>query len=435
MKKMINILLTVSMLTSCIAVPFAANAAEPQTTIVQTSTEENFNISEKLNGDIEAGLEKINVIIQCVIKYDVKSITAEIQNAVAEYAETLDTSVYSADEINQMIGEFKNELGDQKYQEAYSAKYQEICDYIGIDVTEAEFVGTKLSCTLTPEQIYKIADSEYIKGIVIEKSEFVSGEELGYYQVEVTDNKVEEAEKVKELFSKYIEENNLDAKVVGQEKYPDYAQPIIIEFNPQTFQNGSLLEFAEQNNIDRTLFTFVPIINGVPITTANPNGNTQTTTTTTVVQEAQALFNKYFEENKMDARCVTSENYPSNYPPLVIEYATESGTITGPMIVEFAEKNNIDRTLFTVAPTVNGIPMIAQDVDTNVKGDTNCDGQVDMADAVLIMQALANPNKYGIDGTAAVHLTERGKLNGDMDGDGLTVGDAQIIQEMLLGLS
>ena len=435
MKKMINILLTVSMMTSCIAVPFAANAAEPQTAIVQTSTEENFNISEKLKGDIEAGLEKINVIIQCVIKYDVKSITAEIQNAVAEYAETLDTSVYSADEINQMIGEFKNELGDQKYQEAYSAKYQEICDYIGIDVTEAEFVGTKLSCTLTPEQIYKIADSEYIKGLVIEKSEFVSGEELGYYQVEVTDNKVEEAEKVKELFSKYIEENNLDAKVTGQEKYPDYSQPVIIEYNTQTVQNGLLLEFAEQNNIDRTLFTFVPIINGVPITTANPNGNTQTTTTTTVVQEAQALFNKYFEENKMDARCVTSENYPSNYPPLVIEYATESGTITGPMIVEFAEKNNIDRTLFTVAPTVNGVPMIAQDVDTNVKGDTNCDGQVDMADAVLIMQALANPNKYGIDGTAAVHLTERGKLNGDMDGDGLTVGDAQIIQEMLLGLS
>ena len=435
MKKMINILLTVSMLTSCIAVPFAANAAEPQTAIVQTSTEENFNISEKLKGDIEAGLEKIDVIIQCVIKYDVKSITAEIQNAVAEYAETLDTSVYSADEINQMIGEFKNELGDQKYQEAYSAKYQEICDYIGIDVTEAEFVGTKLSCTLTPEQIYKIADSEYIKGIVIEKSEFVSGEELGYYQVEVTDNKVEEAEKAKELFSKYIEENNLDAKVVGQEKYPDYAQPIIIEFNPQTFQNGSLLEFAEQNNIDRTLFTFVPIVNGVPITTANPNGNTQTTTTTTVVQEAQALFNKYFEENKMDARCVTSENYPSNYPPLVIEYATESGTITGPMIVEFAEKNNIDRTLFTVAPTVNGVPMIAQDVDTNVKGDTNCDGQVDTADAVLIMQALANPNKYGVSGTADNHLTEKGKANADMNGDGLTVGDAQVIQEMLLGLS
>ena len=70
----------------------------------------------------------------------------------------------------------------------------------------------------------------------------------------------------------------------------------------------------------------------------------------------------------------------------------------------------------------------------NLKGDANCDGQVDLSDAVMIMQALANPNKYGIDGTAEHHLTEQGKLNADMDGDGLTVGDAQAIQKKLLGL-
>ncbi len=71
---------------------------------------------------------------------------------------------------------------------------------------------------------------------------------------------------------------------------------------------------------------------------------------------------------------------------------------------------------------------------TTLKGDVNCDNEVDMADAVLIMQALANPNKYGIDGTAERHLTEQGKLNGDMNGDGLTVSDAQAIQRKLLGL-
>ena len=69
-----------------------------------------------------------------------------------------------------------------------------------------------------------------------------------------------------------------------------------------------------------------------------------------------------------------------------------------------------------------------------LKGDTNCDGQVDMGDAVLIMQALANPNKYGENGTAENHLTPQGKLNGDMDGNGLTVGDAQSIQLVLLGI-
>lgn len=70
----------------------------------------------------------------------------------------------------------------------------------------------------------------------------------------------------------------------------------------------------------------------------------------------------------------------------------------------------------------------------DVKGDANGDGTVDMADVVLIMQALANPNKYGINGTAEHHLTEQGKANADVDGDGLTVGDAQKIQMKLLGI-
>jgi len=72
--------------------------------------------------------------------------------------------------------------------------------------------------------------------------------------------------------------------------------------------------------------------------------------------------------------------------------------------------------------------------ESTLKGDANCDGQIDLSDAVIIMQSLANPNKYGIDGTAEHHLTEQGKLNGDMNGDGLTVGDAQAIQKKLLGL-
>ena len=77
---------------------------------------------------------------------------------------------------------------------------------------------------------------------------------------------------------------------------------------------------------------------------------------------------------------------------------------------------------------------VVSDVPEILKGDANCDDQVDLSDAVMIMQALANPNKYGIDGTAEHHLTEQGKLNGDMNGDGLTVGDAQAIQRKLLGL-
>ena len=69
-----------------------------------------------------------------------------------------------------------------------------------------------------------------------------------------------------------------------------------------------------------------------------------------------------------------------------------------------------------------------------VWGDANCDGKVDLADAVLIMQALANPNKYGIGGTAEKPLTEKGKAQADVDTSvkGITPDDAVKIQEFLL---
>jgi hypothetical protein len=69
-----------------------------------------------------------------------------------------------------------------------------------------------------------------------------------------------------------------------------------------------------------------------------------------------------------------------------------------------------------------------------VAGDANCDGQVDMSDAVLIMQSICNPNKYGVNGTDAHHITEQGKTNGDVDRNGLTNQDASSVQKFLLGI-
>jgi len=68
-------------------------------------------------------------------------------------------------------------------------------------------------------------------------------------------------------------------------------------------------------------------------------------------------------------------------------------------------------------------------------GDANCDGTIDLADAVIIMQALANPDKYGLNGTAEKHITLQGINNGDVDKtvEGITSNDALRIQEYLLG--
>ncbi len=75
-----------------------------------------------------------------------------------------------------------------------------------------------------------------------------------------------------------------------------------------------------------------------------------------------------------------------------------------------------------------------QPSDNYLRGDANCDGQVNMADAVLIMQAISNPDKYGEgkkDG-----ISSEGVKNGDVDGnnDGLTNKDALLIQKFKLGL-
>ena len=69
-------------------------------------------------------------------------------------------------------------------------------------------------------------------------------------------------------------------------------------------------------------------------------------------------------------------------------------------------------------------------------GDANVDTEVNLADAVLVMQALANPDKYGIKGTDKNHLTEQGELNADCEGNGngLTNKDALSIQRFTLRL-
>ena len=68
-------------------------------------------------------------------------------------------------------------------------------------------------------------------------------------------------------------------------------------------------------------------------------------------------------------------------------------------------------------------------------GDANGDGKVDISDAVLIMQSLANPSKYGINGSDNNHITDDGFIRADVDGKGVTNMDALTIQKYLLGLT
>ena len=108
--------------------------------------------------------------------------------------------------------------------------------------------------------------------------------------------------------------------------------------------------------------------------------------------------------------------YEKDGKPVKIATAVSNGSVTVGSIVT---------TTTTTQPPTSKI----------VRGDANCDGTIDMGDAVLIMQSLANPNKYGLDGTDSKHITSQGQLNGDVDVSvkGITSNDALRIQEFLLG--
>ena len=69
-------------------------------------------------------------------------------------------------------------------------------------------------------------------------------------------------------------------------------------------------------------------------------------------------------------------------------------------------------------------------------GDANCDGKVNMADVVLVMQSLVNSSVYGINGSDATHITAVGQANADVyeSGDGITNNDALSIQKYLINL-
>ncbi len=75
-------------------------------------------------------------------------------------------------------------------------------------------------------------------------------------------------------------------------------------------------------------------------------------------------------------------------------------------------------------------------VAVKMYGDANNDGQINLADTVMIMQALVNSPKYGLTGSDKSHITAQGWANADCAGnnDGVTNLDALAIQKYKLGL-
>ena len=158
------------------------------------------------------------------------------------------------------------------------------------------------------------------------------------------------------------------------------------------------------------------------------------------------LIEKYINDNSLefyvsdeyDRKTVSEDMFYPNFTEYGMFYVFPKNEITFEEHMAIAEKikANLEITPYITSKETMGNEKSGNiDVFNSVDGDANNDGETNMADAVLIMQSLANPDKYGVNGTDDTHITAQGEFNGDMDGNGLTNADALEIQKMLLKLS
>ena len=127
----------------------------------------------------------------------------------------------------------------------------------------------------------------------------------------------------------------------------------------------------------------------------------------------------------------------SSYKMDSIVVYTEKGSSTVTPTPTTTSRTTTTTTTTKVKTTTTTTTTTVKPVSNLRLGDTNCDGTVELADAILIMQYMANPNRFGLSGSDPNHMTEQGLENANVyqkNSSGVTANDALAIQEYLLGL-
>ena len=161
-----------------------------------------------------------------------------------------------------------------------------------------------------------------------------------------------------------------------------------------------------------------------PVLWSTPGGHYDRDTCKMADQELKALFNEISGFKPKTAAAATDT---ASTTATTAETETTSSAALSTAQTTAAETTTVTSAAETTSST-------AASPAVTVWGDTNCDGNVDISDAVLIMQSLANPDKYGLGGTDERAMTEQGQINGDVDtlSKGITSNDAVSIQNFLL---
>ena len=195
---------------------------------------------------------------------------------------------------------------------------------------------------------------------------------------------ITDIQQIRDMLTVFINDNNLDAKVVSDEKYPQYSGTVVIEFSSDTNADREILEYAVKNSIERTQINLIPCIDGKPITTVNPDAENTTTTTTTTeaekitdIEQIRSMLIAFVEENGLDARIVSDKEYPG-YRPIVVEFNLDAEMNAWAVLSDYIEEQNIDKHPINVVPIVDGKPMTTATADventTTTTTTTTTDG-------------------------------------------------------------
>lgn len=157
-------------------------------------------------------------------------------------------------------------------------------------------------------------------------------------------------------------------------------------------------------------------------TTASTENTTTTVTTTTVVGGDQKIrkFVDFITEIGDNTVTFQTKGTFTVSKPEDMEKIKAIGT-GKPVSIEFLDYKD------TTIMEINSLYVMGTGGVESVYGDVNEDGKISLADAVLIMQSLSNPNEY--------KLSLQAQINADVVGnDGITPKDALAIQMVDLKL-
>ncbi len=304
-------------------------------------------------------------------------------------------------------------------------------------IEERAFEGTSLTSIKLPEGLETISVNAFQGTNLTNVSIPESVTYIGSYAFDKSDSKP--------YYVKSIRINNPDCEI-GTSIIPEGKDVIVYG------HDGSTAEaFAKENNN-----TFVSL-DKKPTTTTTVT--TQTTTTTTTTTAATTVVSAKIRRNNEcvfiaveDAETANAEAdkllAAENVGFFDQQKSDEEGVVSFFFIpkaltdwtyifIEQVNHSRIYKTVVTPDGKESTTWWYGEDPEVTMFGDSNGDGMVDLADAILIMQALANPNKYDsrFGNSEKKGLDSKGGLNGDVydPGSGITGDDALAIQEYLIG--